>query len=625
MLPPTTIFQASALDSEQLETLCRQTKECTELVLPKALLAKVQARPDFKLPRVGAVSVVLCDDAHITTLNAAHRGKAAPTDVLSFELEDDLDYKMHLPIKLLGDLVVSLDTAQRQAEERGCVGATRGTSQEMDGKKRIDLAAMAAAEQAIMAQLGWKGQGLIDAVGGLSTEPERAGSGSSSSSSSSSSSNGRVDEPLKERAASSKGASSSSSASLPTPTPGTSLAARRKRSGSGSLGVLGNIFGGAGDGPSSSDSEGGSVGANEGLSAPAAAAAAERGGGGKGKRGAQMVDSSKSGSKKRGGMGKEQGVSGPGGSSTRGISTSAAASPSTTGSSSSSKSQGNRIQGSGGRSSSSNTSSSRRPLSTSIPSSSHSSSTSSGSGAGCSSSASPLLRSGIGGISRRPLVSGRICTPLLCSATKDGVSTSTTGPISLQQQQQQRQQLTREQLQEPIRLVALDMDGTLLDNSSRIHPDSAEAIKAACAAGVRVLLATGKARPAAIRAADMAGLAGDNLLVSARTPGIFLQGLAVHDSQGQQLSNASLPSAVVADAFRYVSSLEGSAGGSLVAFLGDECVTLRMTDDLQALHHIYHEPLATVLPSLEALLEGPPVRKLLFMSTPQVRLRDFGS
>eukprot|EP00967_Tisochrysis_lutea_P003493 scaffold4162_cov18-Tisochrysis_lutea.AAC.1 len=32
---------------------------------------------------------------------------------------------------------------------------------------------------------------------------------------------------------------------------------------------------------------------------------------------------------------------------------------------------------------------------------------------------------------------------------------------------------------------------------------------------------------------------------------------------------------------RYVSSLEGSAGGSLVAFLGDECATLRMTDDLQ--------------------------------------------
>lgn len=72
-------------------------------------------------------------------------------------------------------------------------------------------------------------------------------------------------------------------------------------------------------------------------------------------------------------------------------------------------------------------------------------------------------------------------------------------------------------------LVALDMDGTLLDSSSNITPDSAAAIRAAIAAGVKVILATGKARPAAIAAARKAGLEGDGLLVSLRTPGIFLQ------------------------------------------------------------------------------------------------------
>jgi len=45
---------------------------------------------------VGAVSLVLCDDAHITSLNATHRGKSAPTDVLSFELDDDMDYKVRV-------------------------------------------------------------------------------------------------------------------------------------------------------------------------------------------------------------------------------------------------------------------------------------------------------------------------------------------------------------------------------------------------------------------------------------------------------------------------------------------------------------------------------------------------
>lgn len=45
---------------------------------------------------------------------------------------------------------------------------------------------------------------------------------------------------------------------------------------------------------------------------------------------------------------------------------------------------------------------------------------------------------------------------------------------------------------------------------------------------------------------------------------------------------------------------------------------MRVRARRQALHHTYHEPLATVLPSLDALLAGPPVRKLLFMSSPEV-------
>eukprot|EP00878_Enallax_costatus_P044374 GHUV01052943.1.p1 GENE.GHUV01052943.1~~GHUV01052943.1.p1 ORF type:complete len:107 (-),score=41.06 GHUV01052943.1:74-394(-) len=74
-----------------------------------------------------------------------------------------------------------------------------------------------------------------------------------------------------------------------------------------------------------------------------------------------------------------------------------------------------------------------------------------------------------------------------------------------------------------VSLVALDMDGTLLDSSSNITPDSAAVIRAATASGVEVILATGKARPAAIAAARKAGLEGDEVLVSHRTPGIFLQ------------------------------------------------------------------------------------------------------
>jgi hypothetical protein len=39
---------------------------------------------------------------------------------------------------------------------------------------------------------------------------------------------------------------------------------------------------------------------------------------------------------------------------------------------------------------------------------------------------------------------------------------------------------------------------------------------------------------------------------------------------------------------------------------------------LQALHSVYYEPLASVAPSLRDLMAGSAVRKLLFMTTPEV-------
>ncbi len=55
------------------------------------------------------VSIVLTDDAEIHALNRDYRGKDSPTNVLSFELGDDV---------LLGDIYISLDTVKREATEQ---------------------------------------------------------------------------------------------------------------------------------------------------------------------------------------------------------------------------------------------------------------------------------------------------------------------------------------------------------------------------------------------------------------------------------------------------------------------------------------------------------------------------
>ncbi len=63
------------------------------------------------------LSIVLTDDLHIRSLNRDFRQKDAPTDVLSFgQLEGE---PFVTPVPHLGDLVISLETAARQAEDRG--------------------------------------------------------------------------------------------------------------------------------------------------------------------------------------------------------------------------------------------------------------------------------------------------------------------------------------------------------------------------------------------------------------------------------------------------------------------------------------------------------------------------
>ncbi len=62
------------------------------------------------------LSLVLCDDATIHALNRDYRDKDKPTDVLAFALREG-PYA-ELAGDLLGDVVVSLDTAARQAREK---------------------------------------------------------------------------------------------------------------------------------------------------------------------------------------------------------------------------------------------------------------------------------------------------------------------------------------------------------------------------------------------------------------------------------------------------------------------------------------------------------------------------
>jgi probable rRNA maturation factor len=78
-------------------------------------------------PDAFEISVLACDDARITALNADFRGKPAPTNVLSWpsdergaELDGDTPEAPELPMDAeLGDIAIAFETCTREAADAG--------------------------------------------------------------------------------------------------------------------------------------------------------------------------------------------------------------------------------------------------------------------------------------------------------------------------------------------------------------------------------------------------------------------------------------------------------------------------------------------------------------------------
>ncbi|WOL19666.1 hypothetical protein Cni_G28468 [Canna indica] len=123
---------------------------------------------DFNKYEKVELSVLLCDDDFIQKLNKEWRDIDQATDVLSMSQHiPELD----LPILSLGDVVISLETAVRQAHERGYtlldeirILMVHGLLHLLGFDHEISLEAeveMEKVEELIIRNLGWTGKGLI--------------------------------------------------------------------------------------------------------------------------------------------------------------------------------------------------------------------------------------------------------------------------------------------------------------------------------------------------------------------------------------------------------------------------------------------------------------------------------
>ena len=90
-------------------------------VIHNAVLATLKAHD----AETCEVSVLLTDDADIKQLNRDYRGVDAPTDVLAFAMREGEDG--NVSPNLLGDLVISIETASRQVTTGDQFSATRSS------------------------------------------------------------------------------------------------------------------------------------------------------------------------------------------------------------------------------------------------------------------------------------------------------------------------------------------------------------------------------------------------------------------------------------------------------------------------------------------------------------------
>jgi Cof subfamily protein (haloacid dehalogenase superfamily) len=131
-----------------------------------------------------------------------------------------------------------------------------------------------------------------------------------------------------------------------------------------------------------------------------------------------------------------------------------------------------------------------------------------------------------------------------------------------------------------VRAIASDVDGTLLDSSSKCHPAAAAAVADACAHDhVRFFIATGKCRAGALAALPPK-------ISDVLEGGVFVNGLVAYDARGEIVHERRLDGAVI----EACASFAAEHGFAPVAYDRDRLYTSMITPRTEELADRYYEP-----------------------------------
>ncbi len=155
-----------------------------------------------------------------------------------------------------------------------------------------------------------------------------------------------------------------------------------------------------------------------------------------------------------------------------------------------------------------------------------------------------------------------------------------------------------------IKVIAIDLDGTLLNSDHEISPRTARVLKQAMAQGVQVILATGKTSTSREKPVRQLGL---------NTPGVYSQGLVLVNADGSVRFERTMDPAAARTVIAYAEAHDTNLIGVVAS--GTRILANRAST-LTEFVITYHEPVPDIVGPLSRLPAEMRFNKLVIEADP---------
>src|SRR5690349_17555554 len=151
--------------------------------------------------------------------------------------------------------------------------------------------------------------------------------------------------------------------------------------------------------------------------------------------------------------------------------------------------------------------------------------------------------------------------------------------------------MTESRPTDPIKLIAIDLDGTLLNTNHEMTERTEKALKAAMAQGVKIIIATGKTLASAKHLINRLG---------SSAPGIFNQGTITFNPDGSIHSQQIIDTAIARQAITYAEDRDYLVG----VYTGSRILVRKLSKRMEELTVHFHEPMPEAVGPLQNILDN---------------------